>query len=100
MHHHLVVICVVFTATIFGLDENVSDKKLQIGIKKKVENCARRSAKGDILQMHYTVYKKNLIYFIKITIIFNTNNLHHSSSDDMKSALRISEMFCFFNLIY
>ncbi|XP_033104733.1 peptidyl-prolyl cis-trans isomerase FKBP2-like [Anneissia japonica] len=29
-------------------------KKLQIGVKKKVENCERRSAKGDVLHMHYT----------------------------------------------
>ncbi|XP_003382543.2 PREDICTED: peptidyl-prolyl cis-trans isomerase FKBP2-like [Amphimedon queenslandica] len=28
--------------------------KLQIGIKKKVENCERRTKKGDRLQMHYT----------------------------------------------
>lgn len=32
------------------------DKKegLQIGVKKKVENCERRSKKGDTLDMHYT----------------------------------------------
>ena len=30
-------------------------KKLQIGVKKKVENCSRRSRKGDVLHMHYTV---------------------------------------------
>jgi len=29
-------------------------KKLQIGVKKKVENCERRSKKGDTLHMHYT----------------------------------------------
>jgi len=28
--------------------------KLQIGVKKRVENCDRRSKKGDKLQMHYT----------------------------------------------
>ncbi|XP_033647697.1 peptidyl-prolyl cis-trans isomerase FKBP2-like [Asterias rubens] len=29
-------------------------KKLQIGVKKKVENCDRRSKAGDSLHMHYT----------------------------------------------
>ena len=33
-------------------------KKLQIGVKKKVENCDRRSKAGDSLHMHYTVRKK------------------------------------------
>ena len=33
-------------------------KKLQIGVKKKVENCERRSKKGDTLHMHYTVSQK------------------------------------------
>ena len=30
-------------------------KKLQIGVKKRVENCATRSKSGDTLHMHYTV---------------------------------------------
>ena len=29
--------------------------KLQIGVKKRVEDCKVRSKKGDSLQMHYTV---------------------------------------------
>merc|ERR1712168_212983 len=29
-------------------------KKLQIGIKKKVKDCKRRTRKGDQLKMHYT----------------------------------------------
>ena len=29
-------------------------KKLQIGIKKRVENCKMKSRKGDLLHMHYT----------------------------------------------
>jgi len=29
-------------------------KKLQIGIKKRVENCSVKSKKGDMLKMHYT----------------------------------------------
>ena len=29
--------------------------KLQIGIKKRVENCSVKSKRGDLLHMHYTV---------------------------------------------
>jgi len=29
-------------------------KKLQIGIKKRVENCTIKSKRGDLLHMHYT----------------------------------------------
>lgn len=29
-------------------------KKLQIGIKKRVDNCPIKSRKGDVLNMHYT----------------------------------------------
>lgn len=29
--------------------------KLQIGIKKRVDNCRTKSRKGDMLSMHYTV---------------------------------------------
>lgn len=36
-------------------------KKLQIGVKKKVENCSRRSKNGDRLSMHYTVSKRLFI---------------------------------------
>ena len=30
-------------------------KKLQIGVKKRVENCDQKSRRGDQLSMHYTV---------------------------------------------
>lgn len=30
-------------------------KKLQIGVKKRVENCDQKSRRGDLLSMHYTV---------------------------------------------
>jgi len=35
-----------------AVDKKVT--KLQIGVKKRVEDCDRRSKKGDRLQMHYT----------------------------------------------
>uniref|UniRef100_A0A8C4PZL7 peptidylprolyl isomerase n=1 Tax=Eptatretus burgeri TaxID=7764 RepID=A0A8C4PZL7_EPTBU len=31
-----------------------SKKKLQIGVKKRVDNCSIKSRKGDTLHMHYT----------------------------------------------
>ena len=37
-------------------------KKLQIGIKKRVENCTIKSKRGDLLHMHYTV---NYLRFVK-----------------------------------
>lgn len=30
-------------------------QKLQIGVKKRVDNCSVKSRKGDVLHMHYTV---------------------------------------------
>lgn len=33
----------------------LAEEKLQIGIKKKAENCEVKSKKGDRLHMHYTV---------------------------------------------
>lgn len=31
-------------------------KKLQIGIKKRIENCSRKSKRGDLLHIHYKVF--------------------------------------------
>ncbi|XP_043931304.1 peptidyl-prolyl cis-trans isomerase FKBP2 [Protopterus annectens] len=33
---------------------NEDKKKLQIGVKKRVDNCPIKSRKGDTLHMHYT----------------------------------------------
>lgn len=30
-------------------------RKLQIGVKKRVDHCPIKSRKGDVLHMHYTV---------------------------------------------
>ncbi|KAF7697237.1 hypothetical protein HF521_005655 [Silurus meridionalis] len=40
----------LLTEVVYGADK----KKLQIGIKKRVENCPIKSRKGDVLNMHYT----------------------------------------------
>ena len=39
--------------------------KLQIGVKKRVEDCTVRTKKGDSLQMHYTVRNRISCYLIK-----------------------------------
>lgn len=43
--------------TLMMIQESYAEKKLQIGVKKRAdpEKCKRRSKKGDILHMHYTV---------------------------------------------
>merc|ERR1711997_462928 len=37
-----------------GGGEKKPPKKLQIGVKKRVENCDQKSRRGDLLSMHYT----------------------------------------------
>jgi hypothetical protein len=46
------VVCLAALASLAAAD---SKKKLQIGVKKRVEDCKMRSRKGDFLHMHYTV---------------------------------------------
>lgn len=47
----VVTLMSLLTEVVLGADK----KKLQIGIKKRVENCPIKSRKGDVLNMHYTV---------------------------------------------
>ena len=55
MQRIALILLVIFAAVaLFDLVE-CNKKKLQIGVKKKVENCSKRSRKGDVLHMHYTV---------------------------------------------
>lgn len=53
-----VMLSALFTISLIScvLSEADSDrgKKLQIGIKKRVENCTVKSKRGDLLHMHYT----------------------------------------------
>jgi len=52
------VLAVCLVAAAVADEEPVKEKKkitkLQIGVKKRVENCEMRSRKGDTLHMHYT----------------------------------------------
>ena len=43
---------VVLSMMCLGEEKKVT--KLQIGVKKRVENCEMKSRKGDTLHMHYT----------------------------------------------
>lgn len=36
-------------------NNNTKPKMLQIGIKKRIENCSAKSKKGDLLHLHYNV---------------------------------------------
>lgn len=42
------------------------ESKLQIGIKKRVENCTIKTRKGDLVHMHYTV--SNIVPKIALAI--------------------------------
>lgn len=51
----LVGLCVLATPLAAEESEKKKVTKLQIGVKKRVEGCERKSRKGDLLHMHYTV---------------------------------------------
>ena len=59
----LSIVALALVSLTFAEDEEPKKKekkpvtKLQIGVKKRVEDCKVRSKKGDSLQMHYTVSK-------------------------------------------
>ncbi|KAG8437968.1 hypothetical protein GDO86_008595 [Hymenochirus boettgeri] len=46
--------CVILLSLLSTASANEGRKKLQIGVKKRVENCPIKSRKGDTLHMHYT----------------------------------------------
>ncbi|XP_060890408.1 peptidyl-prolyl cis-trans isomerase FKBP2 [Labrus mixtus] len=51
-------VLVILVVTVLSLSSvtgsGAEKKKLQIGIKKRVDNCPIKSRKGDVLNMHYT----------------------------------------------
>lgn len=40
---------------LFAFSAIIDAQKLQIGIKKRVENCTYKTRKGDLVHIHYTV---------------------------------------------
>lgn len=51
----LLILILFFACEIFA---DKTKEKLQIGIKKRVENCSIKSKKGDFLHIHYSVSTK------------------------------------------
>uniref|UniRef100_A0A1B6JDN5 peptidylprolyl isomerase n=1 Tax=Homalodisca liturata TaxID=320908 RepID=A0A1B6JDN5_9HEMI len=52
----LIFVTLLYFSIIFNSscsEEKPAKKKLQIGIKKRVDNCQVKSKKGDFLHMHY-----------------------------------------------
>lgn len=51
------ILVAVFAAMVSCDDKEEKKKKLQIGVKKRVDpdKCTIKSRKGDVLKMHYTV---------------------------------------------
>ncbi|CAG0895660.1 unnamed protein product [Cyprideis torosa] len=58
MNRLLIALCAVFMFVLVSIAEEdataKSSAKLQIGVKKRVDNCPVRSKKGDFLHIHYT----------------------------------------------
>jgi FK506-binding protein 2 len=50
----LLTIFVILAFQTQNISSNDGKKQLQIGIKKRAENCLTKSKKGDTLHMHYT----------------------------------------------
>lgn len=49
---------IVILSIFLAIDYTMAAQKLQIGIKKRVENCEQKAQKGDLVHVHYTVRKK------------------------------------------
>ena len=51
------ILVAVLAAMVSADDKDEKKKKLQIGVKKRVDpdKCTIKSRKGDVLKMHYTV---------------------------------------------
>lgn len=45
----------VILSILLAIDWAMAAQKLQIGIKKRVENCEMKAQKGDLVHIHYTV---------------------------------------------
>ena len=71
---YLVLFVAIFSCT-NAEDEKKKDKakKLQIGVKKRVDNCLVRSRRGDLLHMHYTV-SLDIFIFIYINTCITIKN--------------------------
>lgn len=84
----LIIFIFILHISISTCQSNVGDskKKLQIGIKKRIENCIKKSVKGDLLHMHYSVSLVLLI--INFSVSLNTIILF-ISRENLKMALSL-----------
>ena len=79
IHFLLVAVMAILLMVQFARSENADGsskkggKKLQIGVKKRVDDCKMRSKKGDSLQMHYTV-KTESIFLNKLCLFWANFN--------------------------
>lgn len=48
-------------------NNNIKPKMLQIGVKKRIENCSAKSKKGDLLHLHYNVSKRMIRWNLRIS---------------------------------
>ena len=64
------LLLVMVVCTIFA-EEKSARKKLQIGVKRRVQDCRMKSKKGDTLHMHYTVGIWRKGYILRITEHFS-----------------------------
>lgn len=62
------ILVAVLAAMVSCDDKEEKKKKLQIGVKKRVDpdKCTIKSRKGDVLKMHYTVSKKLCLKRLKL----------------------------------
>lgn len=67
----LFLITIIFCINIV-FSEGKETRKLQIGVKKRAENCPTKSKKGDLLHVQYKVnkiqFRKNIKQLLKDAI--------------------------------
>ena len=75
----LLIKCLVECEETADKESDKKIKKLQIGVKKRVENCDRKSSKGDILHIHYRVsHCHKLINWLVCYLMFLSTILGHT----------------------
>lgn len=72
----MIVTCVLLAEAWCGVAAEDKKKKLQIGVKKRVENCPMKSRKGDTLDMHYTVSSSEALVQWSFSDFRSITNIH------------------------
>lgn len=58
------IVALLSLFAVFG--STIAAQKLQIGIKKRVENCEIKAQKGDLVHIHYTVSSERIQYLAEM----------------------------------